>query len=60
MKKYDLTIKVKDCEIDVKGNYCNEEGLTIDHAKGDIACALVWGVTIDDIEMAILDKLTDF
>jgi hypothetical protein len=60
MKKYDLTIKVKDCEIDVKGNYCNEEGLTVDHAKGDIYYALICGVTIDDIEMKILDKLTDF
>ena len=60
MTKYDITIVVKDCEIDVKGSYCNEEGLTIDHAKGDIAYALVCEVTIDDIEMVILDKLTDF
>ncbi len=60
MTKYDITIVVKDCEIDVKGSYCNEDGLTIDHAKGDIAQALIWGVTIDDIEMEILDKLSDF
>jgi hypothetical protein len=58
--KYDITIVVKDCEIDVKGSYCNEDGLTIDHAKGDIGYALACGVTIEDIEMAILDKLSDF
>jgi hypothetical protein len=57
--KYNLTIVVKDCEIDVKGSH-DEDGLTIDQATGDIGYALACGVTIEDIEMAIFDKLTDF
>ena len=55
--KFDLTIKVKDCEIEVEGSYDEEEGLTIDKTQGDVLYALVCGVTIGDIEDKILARL---
>ena len=58
--KIDLTIVVNDCEIQVKGDYDKEDGLTIYAAIGCVYACSQNNVTADAILDAVFDKLTDF
>jgi phage-related protein len=58
--KIDVTIVVNDCEIQVKGNYNNEDGLSIESAIGCVYACSQNNVTADAILDAVFDKLTDF
>ena len=58
--KIDVTIVVNDCEIQVKGNYNKEDGLSIESAIGCVFSCAQNNVTESAIIDAVFDKLTDF